>query len=74
MIESEIGDLSEFGIDMSKFMSIDELKKALANTNLGKEHMLEEVQEELGDEFNLTKAEIYSVGPWREIHRAGNSY
>lgn len=64
VIESEIGDLSEFGIDISKFTTLDELKEVLEKANFGKDHTLEEVQRELGDEFNLTQAEIYSVGPW----------
>ena len=63
-IESEIGDLSEFGIDTDKFTSPDELKGVLEKANFGKEHTLEEVQKELGDEFNLTQAEIYSAGSW----------
>lgn len=64
VIESEIGDLSEFGIDASKFTTLDELKKVLEKANFGKDHTLEEIQRELGDEFDLTQAEIYSVGPW----------
>ena len=63
-IESEIGDLSEFGIDASKFTTLDELKEVLEKANFGKDHTLEEVQRELGDEFDLTQAEIYSAGPW----------
>lgn len=63
-IESEIGDLSEFGIEIDKFTSLDELKDVLEKTNFGKDHTLEEAQRELGDEFDLTQAEIYSVGPW----------
>jgi len=63
-IESEIGNLSEFGINIEKFTSLDELKGVLEKANFGKDHTLEEVQKELGDEFDLTQAEIYSVGPW----------
>jgi hypothetical protein len=63
-IESEIGDLSEFGIDIEQFISLNELKNVLEKTNLGKDHTFEEVQKELGDEFDLTQAEIYSVGAW----------
>ncbi len=63
-IESEIGDITEFGADVSKFRTLDELKEFLIKTNFGKDHTPKEVQEELGDEFDLTPAEIYSVGPW----------
>lgn len=64
VIESEIGDLSEFGINVNKFTNLEELKEVLEKANFGKEHTLEEVQKELGDEFDLTQAEIYSVGSW----------
>jgi len=63
-IESEIDDISKFGIDLGKFTNLDELKDALEKANFGKDHTLEEVQQELGDEFDLTQAEIYSAGPW----------
>jgi len=63
-IESEIGNLSEFGINIEKFDSLNELKSVLEKANFGKDHTLEEVQKELGDKFDLTQAEIYSVGPW----------
>lgn len=63
-IRLEIGDLSEFGIDIDKFTSLDELKEVLEKANFGKDHTLEEVQKELGDEFDLTQAEIYSAGSW----------
>jgi len=64
ILESEIGDLSEFGIDINKFSNIEELKSVLEETNFGKDHTLEEVQQELGETFNLTQAEIYSAGSW----------
>lgn len=63
-IQSEIGDLSEFGIKVDAFLTIEGLREVLEKTNFGKTHTLEEVQNELGDEFSLTSAEIYSVGPW----------
>lgn len=63
-IAPEIGDLSEFGIDVGKFTNLEELKGVLEKANFGKDHTLEEVQKELGDEFDLTQAEIYSAGPW----------
>jgi len=63
-VKSEIGDLLEFGIDIDKFASLDELKEVLEKANFGKDHTHEEVQKELGDEFDLTQVEIYSVGPW----------
>ena len=64
VIKSEIGSLSEFGIDVDKFASLDELKVVLEKANFGKDHTLEEVQKELGDEFDLTQSEIYSAGSW----------
>lgn len=63
-IKSEVDNLSEFGIDIDRFTNIDELKNVLEVTNFGKDHTIKEVQKELGDKFNLTQAEIYSVGPW----------
>ncbi|HOE81010.1 MAG TPA: hypothetical protein PLA38_00680 [bacterium] len=63
-IKSEIGDLSEFGINLDEFTDIEELKTVLEKTNFGKDHTFEEVQRELGEGFDLTQAEIYSVGPW----------
>lgn len=64
VIKSEIGDLSEFKIDIEKYSSLEELKEVLKNANFGKDHTLEEVKKELGDEFDLTQVEIYSVGSW----------
>lgn len=63
-IKSEIGNLSEFKIDTDKFTNLEGLKEVLEKANFGKDHTFEEVRKELGDEFNLTQAEIYSVGPW----------
>lgn len=63
-IESEIGDLSEFGIDLGGFTNLEKLKEVLEKANFGKDHTPEEVQRELGEEFDLTQAEIYSAGPW----------
>ena len=63
-IGSEIGDLTEFGIDIEKFVNIEELKEVLEKANFGKDHTLEEVQKELGEGFDLTQAEIYSAGSW----------
>jgi len=61
-ISLEIGDV--LGLDIDSFDSLDELKENLEKINLGKDHNLEEVEKELGKEFDLTQAEIYSVGPW----------
>ena len=63
-VKSEIGDLSEFEIDVNQFTNLDELKEVLEKANFGKDHTLEEVQKELGDEFDLTQTEIYSAGSW----------
>jgi len=60
VINSEIGDV----LDIYKFTSLNELKEGLEKINLGKNHSFEEVQKELGEKFDLTQAEIYSVGPW----------
>lgn len=64
VIESEIGSLVEFGINVDQFGTLGELKNVLGGANFGKDHTLVEVQQELGDEFDLVNAEIYSVGPW----------
>lgn len=64
IIDSEIGDLSEFGIKFEELKSLTELKDILEKTDFAKKHTLEEVQKELGGDFKLTQAEIYSVGPW----------
>ena len=56
--------MSEFGIDVDQFANLDELKVVLEKASFGKDHTLEEVQKELGDEFDLTQSEIYSAGPW----------
>ncbi len=63
-VRAEIGNLSETGIDIDKFSSIEELRNALEKTNLGKDHTLAEVQEVLGEGFDLVSAEIYSAGSW----------
>lgn len=64
VIEAEIEDLSEVGIDINKFSSLEELKDALEKTNFGKDHTLGEVQSALGEGFDLVPAEIYSAGSW----------
>lgn len=63
-LESEIGNLSEIGINFDNFNNLEELKNFLLKTDLGKKHTIEEVKRELGEGFDLTPAEIYSVGPW----------
>jgi len=47
-IESEINDLSEFGIDINKVGSLDELKGILEKANFGKDHTLERIAKALG--------------------------
>lgn len=64
IVKSEIDNLSEAGIDIDKYSSIEELKTILEKTNLGKDHTLAEVQEALGEGFTLVPAEIYSAGSW----------
>jgi hypothetical protein len=64
IVKSEIDNLSEAGIDIDKFSSIEELRSVLKKTNLGKDHTLAEVKEALGEGFDLVFAEIYSAGPW----------
>jgi len=44
--------------------SLEEIKNILSQTNLGKNHTLEEVQAELGEGFDLRNASIYSAGSW----------
>jgi len=44
--------------------SLEKAKDILNQTNLGKNHTLEEVQAELGEGFDLKNANIYSAGPW----------
>ncbi len=64
IIDVNIGDISEYGINFSEIEDLQGLKTALEQTNFGKNHTFEEIQNELGEAFNLTPAEIYSVGPW----------
>jgi len=64
IVRAEIGGLSEVGIDVDKFSSINELRDVLEKTNLGRDHTLAEVQEVLGEGFDLVSAEIYSAGSW----------
>ncbi|HAB53992.1 hypothetical protein A2480_00545 [Candidatus Uhrbacteria bacterium RIFOXYC2_FULL_47_19] len=64
IVRVEIDGLSEVGIDIDKFSSIEELRDVIEKTNLGKNHTLAEVQEALGEGFDLVSAEIYSAGSW----------
>lgn len=64
IIKSEIDNFSETGNDIDTCSSIEELKAVLEKTNLGKDHTPAEVQEALGEGFDLVSAEIYSVGSW----------
>ncbi len=63
-LESEIGNISEFGIDLNQINDLNELKSNLEKANFGKEHTAEEVKKELGDNFEIAPAEIFSAGPW----------
>jgi hypothetical protein len=44
--------------------SLEEIKNILSQTNLGKNHTIEEVRSELGEGFDLKNASIYSAGSW----------
>lgn len=44
--------------------SLEEIKDILSQTALGKNHIIEEVQTELGEGFDLRNASIYSAGSW----------
>jgi len=63
-IQAQIGDISEFGIELNNLEDLEQLKEILEKTNFGQDHTLAEIKAELGDGFHLTKTEIYSAGSW----------
>ncbi len=63
-IQEQIGNIGEFNIKLNEIESLKQLKNILEKIDFGKEHTIEEVKTELGEHFDLTEAEIYSVGPW----------
>ena len=65
-LREEVEDIEHFGIDLNSISTLDELLELLQHTNFSKDHSPEEVASILGEDFQLTPAEIQSVGPWGE--------
>lgn len=63
-IQEQIRNISGFGIELDNIKSLEQLKDTLEKANFGKDHTLEEVRIELGDDFDLMETEIYSAGSW----------
>ncbi len=65
-LRKEISNIEEFGIRLDEISTTEELSRILDETDFTKEHSVEEVSSILGEEFQITPAEIQSVGPWGE--------